>query len=121
MLTPARTSFPDTPIWVTEYAISHEDLGPTQEFYNTSAEWLEDEDFIERYSYFGAFRAEDSKIGPNVAFLNQDGDLTDIGSWYLGRNATGVDPRSGEGGAGAVSSPLGLVALLAGAAVLGMA
>lgn len=56
-----------------------------------------------------------------MAFLNQDGDLTDIGAWYLGRNATGVDPRSGEGGAGGVRSPVGFVVLLAAAAVLGMA
>lgn len=113
-------SFPDTPIWVTEYALSHQDLTPTQEFYNTSIDWLDDEDFIERYSYFGAFRAEDSNIGPNAAFLNQAGELTDIGSWYLGGNATGVDPRSGEGGAGGLRSPVGLAVVLAGAAALGV-
>ena len=94
---------------------------PTQDYYNTSTEWLDDADFIERYSYFGAFRAEDSSIGPNIAFLNQDGELTDIGSWYMGGNATGVDPKSGEGAGAEVRSPVGLAVLLAGAVVLGMA
>jgi hypothetical protein len=31
-------------------------------------------------------------VGPNAAFLNENGKLTDIGSWYLGGPATGVVP-----------------------------
>ena len=38
-----------------------------------------------------------SNVGPNAAMLNRDGELTDIGAWYLGRPATGVDPNSGKG------------------------
>ena len=33
-------------------------------------------------------------MGPNAAMLTQDGQLTDIGSWYLGGAATGNVPSS---------------------------
>lgn len=44
------------------------------------------------YSYFGSFRSSTSNVGINVAMLNSYGNLTDIGSWYLGGNATGIKP-----------------------------
>jgi hypothetical protein len=47
---------------------------------------------IERYAYFGSFRSSESNVGPNAAMLTQDGQLTDIGSWYLGRAATSNVP-----------------------------
>ena len=49
--------------------------------------------YITHYSYFGAFRSDVSNVGPNAAFLTQDGKLTDIGSWYLGGTATGKVPK----------------------------
>lgn len=36
-------------------------------------------------------------MGPNATMLDQDGHLTDIGSWYLGGAATGHVPE-GNGG-----------------------
>ena len=51
-------------------------------------------DSVARYSYFGSFRSGVSNVGPDAAMLNDDGELTDIGSWYLGGSATGVDPQS---------------------------
>lgn len=48
------------------------------------------------YSYFGSFRSDVSNIGPNAAFLNSAGQLTDIGSWYLGGNATSVIPDAAQ-------------------------
>ena len=50
--------------------------------------------YIERYSYFGAFRSSVSNVGPDAAMLTQNGALTDIGSWYLGGSATGNIPAS---------------------------
>jgi hypothetical protein len=50
---------------------------------------LDSTDIVERYSWFGAFRSIVSNVGPNGAFLDPYGNLTDIGSWYLGGNATG--------------------------------
>lgn len=105
---------------MTEYAFPDQDLHPTQHFYNTSIDWFDDSKFVSRYAYYGAFRSDDSKIGPNAAFLNRDGELTDVGSWYLGGNATGVDPMSGEGGAGSLGAPVGIVMTLAGVMVLGL-
>lgn len=47
---------------------------------------------VTHYSYFGSFRSFTSNVGINVAMLNSYGNVTDIGSWYLGDNATGVEP-----------------------------
>ncbi|PSS16545.1 glycoside hydrolase family 128 protein [Amorphotheca resinae ATCC 22711] len=81
-------TFPNTSIWVTEYALNNQSLATTQSFFNTSAQYLDRLSSIERYSYFGAFRSDDSNVGPNAAMLTQKGQLTDIGSWYLGGKAT---------------------------------
>ncbi|KAG6014517.1 hypothetical protein E4U43_006447 [Claviceps pusilla] len=89
-----RATWPDAEIWVTEYAYAHQDLQTTQAFYNQTADYFEKLDYLGRYSYFGAFRSSNSNVGANAAFLNQDGKLTDIGSWYSGFAATGVNPGS---------------------------
>ncbi|KAK6211307.1 hypothetical protein QIS74_10571 [Colletotrichum tabaci] len=89
-------NFPDTKIWVTEYAYAHQELAATQEFYNMSADYFDRIDYIERYTYFGAFRSKTSNVGPNVPFLNNDGKVTDIGAWYMGMASTGVNPQSGD-------------------------
>lgn len=49
--------------------------------------------YVDRYSYFGAFRSSVSNVGPDSAMLDQNGQLTDIGSWYLGGSATGNIPK----------------------------
>ena len=51
--------------------------------------------YTSHYSYFGAFRSSVSNVGPNAAFLTQDGKLTDIGSFYLGQGATNNTPKGG--------------------------
>lgn len=62
-----------------------------------SAEYFDRLDSVGRYSLFGAFRSKVSNVGPNAAMLSNDGKLTDIGSWYLGGSATGVNPQSAAG------------------------
>lgn len=52
---------------------------------------------VTRYSYFGAFRSDVSNVGPNSAMLNDEGKLTDIGSWYLGDVATHNTPQTSAG------------------------
>lgn len=89
--------YPNTSIWITEYALNNATLPETQDFYNTSAQYYDRLDYVERYSYFGSFRSDVSNVGPNAAMLNNKGELTDIGSWYLGGKATGNKP----GGSGA--------------------
>ncbi|KAK8930216.1 Alkali-sensitive linkage protein 1 [Metarhizium anisopliae] len=79
-----------------QYAYAHQDLKPTQEFYNQTIDYFDKLDSIGRYSYFGAFRSTNSNVGANAAFLDKSGKLTDIGSWYLGFAATGVTPESSK-------------------------
>lgn len=87
-----RAAYPNTSIWITEYALNNASLPDTQDFFNMSAEYFDRIDYIERYSYFGSFRSDASNVGPNVSMLTQNGQLTDIGSWYLGGAATNNIP-----------------------------
>ncbi|KAI1340215.1 glycoside hydrolase family 128 protein [Xylariaceae sp. FL0016] len=87
-------AFPNVTQWITEYNYDNQDLETTQSFYNTSAEYFDRLDSVGRYSFFGSFRSDVSNVGPNAVMLNNDGKLTDIGSWYLGGSATGVKPQS---------------------------
>ncbi|KAI0173124.1 glycoside hydrolase family 128 protein [Hypoxylon sp. FL1284] len=90
--------FPNVTQWITEYNYDNQDLSTTQSFYNTTSEYFDRMDSVSRYSMFGSFRSKDSNVGPDAVMLNNDGQLTDIGAWYLGMTATGVDPQSGAGG-----------------------
>lgn len=82
-----------------------------------SAEYFDRLDSVGRYSLFASFRSDVSNVGPNAVMLNNNGELTDVGSWYLGGEATGVDPQSA---AGRCRSPLAWAAAasVAAAAVL---
>lgn len=84
-------SFPGVPIWLIEYGFNDQDLPTTQKFFNESLKYLEETEVVERYAWFGASRSIVLNVGPNGAMLNPYGDLTDIGSWYLGGNATGTE------------------------------
>jgi hypothetical protein len=100
--------YPNTSIWITEYALNNATLPSTQDFYNQSAEYFDRLTYVDRYSYFGSFRSDVSNVGPNVAMLNNKGELTDIGSWYLGGKATGNQP-GGSGAGRTVPSSWALV------------
>lgn len=86
-------TYPGKEIWVTEYADPNVDLSDAQMFYNQSSEWFDRMENVTYYSYFGSFRSDASNVGPNAAMLDQDGELTDIGSWYLGGTATEFVPK----------------------------
>ncbi|CAK7267711.1 hypothetical protein SEPCBS119000_002690 [Sporothrix epigloea] len=96
-------AFPDSPLWVTEFNYNNQSLVTTQEYFNTSIAYLERLAYVERYSYFGAFRSSVSNVGPNAAMLSAGGQLTDIGAWYLGERAAGIPPQSTSDSAGALS------------------
>lgn len=87
-------AYPGKPIWVTEFSLENADLNDTQNFFNTSIEYLDRLNYTTRYSWFGSFRSDVSNVGPNSAMLDSKGQLTDIGSWYLGGNSTGNIPSS---------------------------
>ncbi|KAI7550478.1 hypothetical protein KC331_g3151 [Hortaea werneckii] len=71
------------------------ELEEAQQFYNMSADYFDRLDYVTHYSYFGAFRSDVSNVGKNAAMLTQKGELTDIGAWYLGQEATGNKPKGG--------------------------
>lgn len=87
-------AYPNMSMWITEYAFSHQELAPTQDFFKMSAEYFDRMESVGRYSYFGSFRSSISNVGKNAAMLDAKGQLTDIGAWYLGRAATGNIPSS---------------------------
>lgn len=87
-------TYPNISLWITEYALDNASLLDSQSFFNSSAEYFDRTNSIERYSYFGAFRSDVSNVGPNAAMLTQKGQLTSIGSWYLGGAATNNIPQS---------------------------
>ncbi|KAI8953055.1 glycoside hydrolase family 128 protein [Xylaria longipes] len=111
-------AFPNKTQWITEYNLNDQDLTTTQGFYNTSAEYFDRLDSVARYSYFGSFRSHDSNVGPNAVMLNNAGELTDIGSWYLGGTASGVKPQSGPAARGQVDMLLAITLALAGSLLL---
>ncbi|KAF2478030.1 uncharacterized protein BDR25DRAFT_275706 [Lindgomyces ingoldianus] len=90
-------TYPNMTIWVTEWGFPNQELRVTQEFYNISTQWFDRMEIITHYSYFGAFRSDVSNVGPNATMLTQKGELTDIGSWYLGGVATNNIPKSDAG------------------------
>lgn len=81
-------------IYLTEWALPNANLTATQAFYNTSVQFLDRVSYVDRYSYFGAFKSSISNVGYNATFLDQKGMLTDLGSWYLGGSATGRIPEA---------------------------
>ncbi|MCJ1399390.1 hypothetical protein MMC11_002592 [Xylographa trunciseda] len=89
-----RAAYPNMSIWITEYADPGVNLTDSQSFFNMSSQYFDRIDYITRYSYFGSFRSSVSNVGPDAAMLTQNGQLTDIGSWYLGGSATGFVPSA---------------------------
>ena len=74
--------------------IDHAALESTQDSFNRTAQFFDSTNYIERYSWFGAFRSNSSSVGPNGALLDADGQLTSIGSWYLGGAETNNIPSA---------------------------
>lgn len=96
------SAFPNMTFWFTEFAFNHQDVLPSQEFFNLTMEYFDRMDNVEKYSWFGSFRSDVSNVGPNSALLNQDGELTYIGAWYMNKDRsaagseTGIGPNSGS-------------------------
>lgn len=91
-----RTTYPNKPLWITEFAYPNATLPEAKLFFNQSVSYLDSLSYLERYAYFGSFPADEAStwVGPNGTMLNNAGELTDIGAWYLGENATGKSPES---------------------------
>lgn len=84
-------------MWLTEFNYHDQSLEATRTFYRAATVYLNMLESIERYALFGAFRSDVSNVGPNATILSDQGQLTDIGLWYLGRNGSGEPPITDEG------------------------
>ncbi|CAK7225896.1 hypothetical protein SCUCBS95973_006017 [Sporothrix curviconia] len=93
-LADVAAAYPGVDQWITEFALDDAALNTTQEFFQDAVRFLDENDNVTNYSYFGSFRSFTSNVGINVAMLDSWGNLTDIGSWYLGGNATGIIPTN---------------------------
>jgi len=106
-------------VWVTEWALANQDLDDSQTFFQDACEFMDRTPWLGRYSYFGAFRSSKSNVGPNAAMLTQNGQLTDIGSWYLGGVATNNIPSATATG-GSAKVQMGGVSLSAVIGIVGL-
>ncbi|KAF2874036.1 glycosyl hydrolase catalytic core-domain-containing protein [Massariosphaeria phaeospora] len=108
-------------IWVTEMALPQADVDATVAMMNQTLPYLDQLDYVEKYSWFGAFRTDDANewTGDSVALFDDDGGLTNLGALYLGGEANGF--RTGqkgdvEGAAAHLHANIGLIfSLLVGA------
>ncbi|GAB1520681.1 hypothetical protein RhiTH_003769 [Rhizoctonia solani] len=92
-----HTTFPDKPIWLTEFACHNFQEGEPQctyadttAFMNTTQEWLDQQDWVHRYAWFGAMK---KPVINNVnALMDASGTINDLGKQYIGEMAAPVNP-----------------------------
>jgi len=84
------------PIWVTEWAcMNFVDLtkqcsaDETAAFLNITQSFLDEADFVERYSWFGAMKVVDA-VNPNIATMDHNGNINALGSQYIGSSGSRV-------------------------------
>ncbi|CAE7168433.1 unnamed protein product [Rhizoctonia solani] len=90
-------TFPDKPIWLTEFACHNFQAGGPQctyvdtvSFMNTTQAWLDQQDWIHRYAWFGAMKAP---VINNVnALMDPSGLINDLGKQYIGEIAAPTNP-----------------------------
>ncbi|KAH9213308.1 hypothetical protein DL95DRAFT_266930, partial [Leptodontidium sp. 2 PMI_412] len=79
-----KKKYPGILLWISEFALDYSPVLTTEANFNQTIALFDNDTSIERYSYFGSFRSSDSGVGWNATMLDTMGDLTNIGSWYLG-------------------------------------
>jgi hypothetical protein len=70
-----HATYPDKPLWLTEFNANVNRISEAvhENFMKMAAEWMEDQDYIERYSYF---------FEKNHREINADNSLTEIGKLW---------------------------------------
>ncbi|KAG8700249.1 hypothetical protein FRC08_004818 [Ceratobasidium sp. 394] len=108
-----HATFPDKPIWLTEFACHNFQDGGEQctypdavAFMNTTQAWLDKEDYIHRYAWFGAMK--NPVINPVNALMDQNGVINDLGKQYIGVMAAPAHPTQPP--AGTVKANTGFLA-----------
>ncbi|KAJ7497598.1 glycoside hydrolase [Mycena latifolia] len=104
------TDFHDTfqrPIWVSEWACQNFNNGPqctlpeTAEFLDQTQAFMDAQDWVERYAWFGIMR-DLQGVNGNDAMMDSNGKITDLGKQYIGAEApqtSGAAPTAtGTGG-----------------------
>jgi hypothetical protein len=80
----------DTPlkIWVTEMGLPQQSEEATVQMMNQTLPYLDKLEYVEKYSWFGAFRSDDANewTGDGVALFDGDGGLTQLGALYMGKD-----------------------------------
>lgn len=90
-------------LWITEMALPQQDDDDTVAMMNQSLPYLDRQENVERYAWFGAFRTDDSNewTGDGVALFDDDGGLTELGALYMGNGFK--EGQKGEGAEDAAS------------------
>ncbi|KAG9119063.1 hypothetical protein FRC07_006098 [Ceratobasidium sp. 392] len=98
-----HATFPDKPIWLTEFACHNFQDGGEQctypdavAFMNTTQAWLDEQDYIHRYAWFGAMK--NPVINPVNALMDQNGVINDLGKQYIGAIAAPANPTQASTG-----------------------
>ncbi|KAG8776379.1 hypothetical protein FRC12_000938 [Ceratobasidium sp. 428] len=98
-----HATFPDKPIWLTEFACHNFQDGGEQctypdavAFLNTTQAWLDQQDYIHRYAWFGAMK--NPVINPVNALMDQNGVINDLGKQYIGVMAAPANPTQASTG-----------------------
>ncbi|PVH95833.1 glycoside hydrolase family 128 protein [Periconia macrospinosa] len=95
---------PPLKIWITELALPQLDADANAQMMNQTLPYLDSQDYVEKYSWFGAFRPQDANgwTGDGVALFDGDGGLTKVGALYMGGENRGFKEgqRGEEGGDG---------------------
>jgi len=107
-LSQLHSNYSSLPIWLTEFGFPQESVSDTKSSLNSTIDFLDTSEWIERYAYFGMFREGDgnSYIGQNGAVWDKNGDITEVGKIWLGLNST---PGS-QSGAPKVAMNCGILA-----------
>lgn len=106
---------PPLMIWVTELALPQADAQATVQMMNQTLPYLDQQEYVEKYAWFGAFRTDDANewTGDGVALFDEDGGLTELGALYMGGEANGFqEGQKGESAAGQLFISRALMILL---------
>lgn len=93
----------DIQFWITEMALPQGDADATVDMLNQSLTYLDEQDYVGAYAWYGADRKAgswDSYTGGNVAMFTSGGKLTDVGALYLGGEEEGFKEGMTGGGGG---------------------
>jgi len=92
-----HATFPTKPIWLTEFACHNFQDGGEQctyadavAFMNATQAWLDHQDYIHRYAWFGAMK--NPVINPVNALMDPSGVINDLGKQYIGEIAAPINP-----------------------------